>query len=35
MLQLNTTQYKTVMNAYLYTIQEVYGVSGIGCDSAR
>ena len=23
------------MNAYLYTIQEVHGVSGIGCESAR
>ena len=35
MIQLNTTQHKTFMNACLYTIQEVYDVSGKGCDTTR
>ena len=29
------TQYKTVMNACLYTVQEVHDVSSTGCDTTR
>ena len=29
------TEYKTVMNACLYTVQKVHDVSSTGCDTTR